>query len=172
MNDRWTPEQLANQLVANPDLRFSRPSTASAQGVATSHRPAALSPAEPQILPKAIAKGSIPRRIPGQMNKTEALYAETILEPRKLAGEILDYWFEQITLKIADDCRYTPDFLVMLADASLECHEIKAEWANGQRMKDDARVKLKVAAQIFPFRFFLCIKLPKKQGGQWLIKEV
>lgn len=99
------------------------------------------------------------------MNGLEKSYAETILAPRKLAGEIIEWWFEAITLKLADDCRYTPDFLVMLADHSLECHETKGF------MRDDAQIKLKIAAQVFPFKFFLCKKQTKKEGGAWIVTE-
>lgn len=121
---------------------------------------------------KVAGTGRVPRRTPGQMNNLERSYAETVLAPRKLAGEVLEWWFEAITFKLADDCRYTPDFLVMLADRSLECHETKAEWSNGQVARDDALVKLKVAALQFPFRFYLCFKRTKKNGGDWKIKEV
>lgn len=111
-------------------------------------------------------KGRISRRVSGQMNGLERSYAETVLAPRKMAGEIIEWWFEAITFKLADDCRYTPDFLVLLADQSLECHETKGF------MRDDAQVKLKIAAQMFPFKFVLCKKETKKQGGKWIIVEV
>jgi hypothetical protein len=108
------------------------------------------------------AKG--PRRVAGQMNRTEAAYSE-LLEARRLAGEIRAWWFEAVTLKLAHDCRYTPDFLVQLADGALECHECKGFW------RDDARVKIKVAADKFPFRFVAVKKLRKKDGGGWQEEE-
>ena len=37
----------------------------------------------------------------GEMNRTESEYAALYLEPRKLAGEIKDYWFERVTLRLA-----------------------------------------------------------------------
>lgn len=83
------------------------------------------------------------------MNKTEERYA-WILEGRKLAGEIQRYEFEKITLKLGDDCRYTPDFYVVNRESEIEMHEVK-----GTFMRDDAQVKIKVAAENFPFRFFL-----------------
>ena len=94
------------------------------------------------------------------MNTLETQHAGT-LELRKRAGEILDYWFEALTFKLADDCRYTPDFLVMLPDGELEVHEVKGHF------EDDAKVKLRVAADKFPFRFLAFRKLPKKEGGGW-----
>jgi hypothetical protein len=80
------------------------------------------------------------------MNKTEARYAAT-LELQQKAGEILWWKFEAITFKLADDCRYTPDFVVMMPDGMIELRETKGFW------RDDALVKIRVAAAQFPFRF-------------------
>ena len=84
---------------------------------------------------------------PGPMNKYEFRYAEH-LELRRIVGEIQAWWFEGIKLRLAKATSYTPDFLVQLANGSLEMHEVKGFW------EDDARVKIKVAAEMFPcFRF-------------------
>lgn len=114
---------------------------------------------------KPQARGRLARHKSGEMNKTEAAYAADALEPRKQAGEIADYWFERFTFKLADDCRYTPDFVVMLANGELECHETKGYW------QDDAKVKIRVAASMFPFRFVAIQKQPKKDGGGWIYQE-
>lgn len=100
------------------------------------------------------------------MNKTEAEYAG-MLEERRLRGEVAWWRYEAITLKLADNTRYTPDFLVMLPDGVLEIHETK-----GGFIREDGWLKLKVAAALFPFRFFLCQKASKKDGGGWSIKGV
>lgn len=39
-------------------------------------------------------------------------------------------------------------------------------------IREDGWQKLKIAAGMFPFRFFLCQKLAKKDGGKWSIKEI
>lgn len=83
---------------------------------------------------------------PGEMNKTEAKYAER-LEALKRSGEVLDYAFECVKLKLADRTFYTPDFMVLNKDGIVEMHEVKGFW------EDDARVKIKVAAAQFPFKF-------------------
>jgi hypothetical protein len=111
---------------------------------------------------KVFAKGRTVRRVPGTMNKTEHAYMTDVLAARMLAGEIVNWWFEGVTLKLAKDTRYTPDFLVMLSDGTLECHEVKGF------MRDDANVKLKVAAQMFPLKFVLV----KKDKEGWHITEV
>lgn len=104
----------------------------------------------------------------GEMNKTEAAYAATVLEPRKQAGEILWYGFESMTFKLADDTRYTPDFPVLLANGEMEMHETKVKAI----FQDDAKVKIKVAAKMFPFRFILAFQRPKKDGGGFEMKVV
>jgi hypothetical protein len=96
----------------------------------------------------------------GVMNKTEAAYA-ALLEGRKQLGNIKWYVFEGITLKLAPDTRYTPDFFVMEHDDTLHCIEVKGFW------QDDAKVKIKVAAAMFPFRFTAVKPKAKKDGGGW-----
>lgn len=106
------------------------------------------------------------------MNKTEIAYS-FILEARLMAGEIVDFWFEGITLKLGPDCRYTPDFLVQMADATMEIHEVKGGsrkadgsiWFHGM---DDSMVKLRVAVDKFPFKGVRAILLKK---GEWVYKE-
>lgn len=110
------------------------------------------------------AKGRTARRVAGQMNGTEKKYAE-VLEGRQRDGEIVWYAFERLTWKLADDTRYTPDFLVMMADGSMECHEVKGFW------RDDAKVKIKVAADLFPFKFLSVSPRSKKAGGGWEVTE-
>lgn len=85
------------------------------------------------------------------MNKTEAAHAVD-LEMRKRAGEIQEYLWEPLRLKLAPDCTYEPDFMVLMKDGSIEFHEVK-----GGFITDDGMVKVRVAAQRFPwFRFVLC----------------
>lgn len=91
----------------------------------------------------------------GAMNKTEAEYS-LLLESRKATKEILWYRFEGLKLRLADATFYTPDFAVMLACGQLEMHEVKGYWA------DDARVKIKVAAEMYPFRFVAVRKVRKE----------
>ena len=100
----------------------------------------------------------------GLANKTETAYGRE-LEMRRRVGEVAWYRFEGFKLRLADNTFYTPDYAVMLADGTLECHEVKGYW------EDDARVKIKVAAEMYPFRFVAIQALPKKQGGGWKIEE-
>lgn len=100
----------------------------------------------------------------GERNKTEAMY-EQELELRRIGGEIAWYRFEGVKLRLADNTFYTPDFAVMLASGQLEMHEIKGWWG------DDARVKIKVAADQYPFRFIALTAKAKRDGGGWEREE-
>lgn len=96
----------------------------------------------------------------GQMNKTEEAYRAT-LEAERTAGRVLWYKFEAVKLRLADNTFYTPDFAVMKADGQIEMHEVKGFW------QDDARVKIKVAADLYPFKFLAIKARAKKHGGGW-----
>jgi hypothetical protein len=70
-----------------------------------------------------------------------------------------------MTFKLAKDTRYTPDFAVMNANHEMEFHETKSYWVG------DAKAKIKMAAECFPFRFVAVYKQPKKDGGGWDFEE-
>lgn len=97
----------------------------------------------------------------GAMNKTEAWYETNVLKPLMQGGEVLWYRFEGLKLRLADNTFYTPDFVVMTETGLMECHEVKGFWT------DDARVKIKVAAEQYPFRFIAVKARAKKNGGGW-----
>ncbi|PTQ70367.1 uncharacterized protein DUF1064 [Pseudomonas sp. GV071] len=100
-------------------------------------------------------------RLPaGEMNKTEQAY-DLVLKMRQMAGEILWYRFEGVKLRLAKNTFYTADFFVMAASGVLEVHEVKGFWT------DDARVKTKVAAAEYPFRF---LGVTKSKSG-WHFEE-
>lgn len=100
----------------------------------------------------------------GVMNKTEADYA-MILEQRRMAGEVAWFKFEGLKLRLADNTFYTPDFAVMLAGGEMECHEVKGHW------QDDARAKIKIAADLYPFRFIAVKRANKRDGGGFSVEE-
>lgn len=85
-----------------------------------------------------------PRDLFAGMNKTEKARAID-LEAMKRAGLILEWWYERWTFKLADDTRYTPDFVIQKPDGTLEVEETKGFW------REDARVKVKVFAEQYPF---------------------
>lgn len=106
-------------------------------------------------------------RLPtGTMNKTEAAYA-AFLDTLILCKDVLWWKFEAVKLRLADNTFYSPDFLVLKADGALECHEVKGAKAIFQ---DDAKVKVKVAASIYPFAFFVVYPVPKTTA--WRVEAV
>ena len=95
------------------------------------------------------------------MNKTERRRAVELAALQR-AGAIRTWHFNAVTLKLADDCRFTPDFLIEHIDGRLEFEEIKGFW------RDDARVKIKVAARLFPVFTFTALRARKvRDGGGW-----
>ena len=100
----------------------------------------------------------------GEMNKLEEKYS-VYLDWLKSTGDVLWFKFEGLKLRLADNTFFTPDFFVMHADQTLECHEVKGF------MMEDSNVKIKVAAALYPFRFYVVKARPKKDGGGWKREE-
>lgn len=99
----------------------------------------------------------------GEMNKTEARYDQHL---QAITGIVIAWHkFEGVKLRLADNTFYSPDFAVMLLNGSLEMHEVKGFW------EDDARVKIKVAAALYPFRFKALKPIAQKNGGGWSVEE-
>lgn len=100
-----------------------------------------------------------PKKLRGKgMNKTEKRFS-LILEDAKQDGKILDWKFESVSLKIAENTRYNPDFVVTLKSGRWQAFEIKGF------LRDDAAVKFKVACGLFPEITFTMIR--EKRGGGW-----
>lgn len=96
------------------------------------------------------------------MNKTEAAFFEHLRETR--AGA---YIHREPSLPIANGCRYKVDFLVATitgAALCVEAYEVKGF------MREDAAVKLKVAASVYPWISFFLVTRGK--GGTWSIQRI
>lgn len=112
------------------------------------------------------------------MNQTEARYAD-YLERLRLAGLIQWWGFEVTTINLADRTSYTPDFTVLAQDCALEFHEVKACWKPkfgkdgelvrkaGAGWKEDARIKIKMAAEHYPATFK---GLHQDPSGEWRVE--
>lgn len=95
------------------------------------------------------------------MNKLETAYAD-YLQKLQLAGEVAGYAFESIKFRLAANTFYTPDFVVYSTTGEVEIHEVKGHW------EDDARVKIKVFASLFPFR---TLAVTRKKS-EWQFEEI
>ncbi|KKL13469.1 hypothetical protein LCGC14_2525450 [marine sediment metagenome] len=102
-----------------------------------------------------------PIPITNDMNKTEAAFA-TLLEFCRGANEIIAWEFEPIKLRLAKKTFYTPDFLVVESERFI-FYEVKGFW------RDDARVKIKVAAETYPYFKFIAVQLKRKE---WVYEEI
>ncbi len=105
--------------------------------------------------------GVRPRRKPGVMNKLESDYA-THLAILKGNGLVLDFRYEALKLKLAKNTWYNPDFIV-ITETAFEIHEVKGFW------EDHARVKIKVAAELFPW---IAFKAVTGRKGRWEFEEI
>lgn len=88
-----------------------------------------------------------------KLNKTESAYLEWLKR-----NNFQWIGVQNITLKLADDCRYTPDFF-SIDNGKLQAREVKGFF------RDDAKVKIKVAARLFPWIEFIVVRLEK---GNWM----
>lgn len=113
----------------------------------------AMEPSRTDPKEKMQALGRLPT---GTMNKTEAAYARR-LDAMKYCGDIVWWAFEPINIRLAKNCYYRVDFLVMLNTGAIEAHEVKGFWT------DDARAKITIAASLLPFPF-IAARIIK---GQW-----
>lgn len=103
----------------------------------------------------------------GQQNATEARYEAEVLRPATIAGDVLWYRFEGIKLRLADNTFLTVDYAVLPASGVLELHDVKGAAAI---FADDAKVKMKVAAEAYPFVFKVAFPLPRKAG--WKVDTI
>ena len=123
----------------------------------------------------------------GEMNKTEARFAKEYLEIRKMGRESLAYYFDAVKFILARNTLikdekekkvvtgYTPDFIEILniygkdfkqnkyKYQPIYIYEIKGHW------EDDARVKIKVFAAMFPF---FKVHAVKWINGNWQFEEI
>lgn len=142
-------------------------------------RPAQVAPMRTTPIPAAAASSAsasakagmqaLGRLKPGELNKTEQRFVDEWLKPQMQAGAIKWWLFEAITLKLAPDCRLTVDFFVLMADDTLRAYDVKGAVAI---ISDDAKVKMRIAADRFPWPFFYAIPRAKKDGGGWEAREV
>lgn len=115
---------------------------------------------------RVYGRGNCRKPTRGDMNKLEAAYAD-YLEGRRIGGEVMWWKYNGIRFRLTNDDKafYTPDFIVMLCDGTIEIHETKGHWEH------DALLRIKFAAELYPFRFVAIHRLPKKEGGGWVERE-
>jgi hypothetical protein len=109
-----------------------------------------------RLLVKALKK---PTTDEERLNKTEKAWLQE-MRTRGLKGiRIMEF-----TLKLADDTRYTPDFSHIAPDGRLVFYEVKG-W-----FRDDAKVKIKVAARKFSEFDFVLVRKTKNGWTEDTVK--
>lgn len=96
-------------------------------------------------------------------SKTELRYARDELEPRKRSGELVNFYHQPLKFRLADLTYYTPDYMCVAADMTISFIEVKGRKGDGPWCEEDAKVKIKVAAELYPFVFRMV--WPMKGGG-------
>jgi hypothetical protein len=137
------PHASKSFLRLNPQLAATK-----APAVDMSHDPHDVRPAK-----KSLRQKSGPK-----LNKTEAAFLQYISQfyPAERIG------IQDVTLHLANGCRYTPDFRV----GWHSFYEVKGH------MRDDAAVKIKVAAARFTDLQLFLVFRDKNQPSGWRIEEV
>ncbi len=97
------------------------------------------------------------------MNSTERRYEQYILEPSRIAGEVLRWTFEGLRFRLADGAWYKPDFNVIMPDGLLVNIEVK-----GGIIHEATIVRVKVAREAHSWCKF---EVWQWKGGAWLEKN-
>jgi hypothetical protein len=95
-------------------------------------------------------------------NGMESEYRREFLEPRLRPDDLLEVWYEPITIRLECQHDYTPDWVGLRADYTLECHECKGPhiYSRDSRILHD-----QAAVECRPWPFFWA----QKKDGQWKI---
>jgi len=135
----WTPEQLRSTKAGKVFLGGAAGNQATPPQVS---QPTVSTPLKTRC---AIANT---KDVDG-LNKTERDFYNLLM----VDDDALKVGVQNHTLKLADDCRYTPDFAVLRECGQVVFYEVKGFF------RDDAKVKIKVAARLFPeYRFILVMR--------------
>lgn len=93
-----------------------------------------------------------------KLNKTERAFLATLR-----AGNPTWLGIQNVTLKLAFDCRFTPDFAT-IKDGAITFFDVKG-W-----QREDALIKMKMAARLFTWAQFVIVKKDKLGWKYSIIK--
>lgn len=109
---------------------------------------------------------------PRYRSKLEAAYA-AVLDAQKRVGQLIDWRYEEIGLRLADDVYYYPDFLLIERDAA-EVYRYTFDEVKGRRQGKGwelGRAKLRIAAQMHPWYTFRLVT-KGASGWDWQVVRV
>lgn len=94
--------------------------------------------------PTTYGRGTGCNKRDGSLGRLEKRFLDEVV----LSMPRMVWWrFEPVSFRIAKGASYLADFAVMLDDGTVTFYEVKGVWLEA------ARVRIKVAAEAFPFRF-------------------
>ncbi len=97
-------------------------------------------------------------------NKTETRFELSYLGPMLVDGALRVVRFEAVTLRLANGLVYTPDFWAITRANETVFYEVK-----GPYIREDGKIKLKMAAQTYPdYTFYLA----RWADNEWWIERV
>lgn len=113
-------------------------------------------------------------------SRLERTYSE-FLTSQVYRGRIKKWLFEPITFRLGFRTSYTPDFLIELNNLEAEFHEVKGSW-KGTKIQtrqgeafirqDESRIKIHVAARMFPLFRFVSVTQKREAPKDWIHKEI
>lgn len=106
-------------------------------------------------------KPRLRQRTGPKLNKTESAFFENL----KATMGAAKHYAQSITFLIGNGVRFTPDFVSIF-----EFPKMIIAWETKGFMRDDAAVKIKVAAATYPSIVFKLVT--RKKGGGWDVQEV
>jgi hypothetical protein len=127
-------------------------------------KPLGLARAEAVRAVEVEAKPRLRQRRTPKLNKLELAWLD-VLQRQHPTDRIHS---QSITLQLGNGVRYTPDFVVVMPGLATE--GITAYETKGRHMWDDAAVKLKVAAALYPWIKFVLVS--RNEVGAWRVEEV
>lgn len=99
------------------------------------------------------------------MNKLEARFATEVLELQRLGGQIQWWAYEPMNFRIGGTAFYRPDFVVVDGIGQVVAYETKGHW------REAARVRIKIAADRYPWVRFVGVQLASGVRGGWSFEE-
>lgn len=106
----------------------------------------------------------------GEMNKTEARYAECLTAD----PAVVEWWYEPTRFRISHPEKgtsvsawYTPDFMVLFQTGDVAFDDVKSGGMNNEA----AAVRNKAVAEKYPLFVFRAVHpVKKKDGGGWRLE--
>lgn len=133
--------------------------------------------AERELIDRFYAGDNPPSQAPDDgLNKLERDFKDRALEPALVRGDLAGYAREPVRFRIGGGCYFVPDYVVSERPGEHGVvPRITVVEVKGGFFRDDAKVKIKVAADKYPFlglRWLIVFRLGSCGRGDWDVHEV